>query len=111
MVYYGKMSCHNDYENYMEIIKYVFRDYKRESPLIINTMGWVKDDGLLLLITHADVAPAHTLYTVNASWVGLCKILDDMKGYTRGPILLAQNPLCDCLGFGICRGIDMDQRL
>ncbi|XP_052574662.1 polynucleotide 5'-hydroxyl-kinase NOL9 isoform X1 [Peromyscus californicus insignis] len=252
MVYYGKMNCHNDYENYIEIIKYVFRDYKRESPLIINTMGWVKDDGLLLLvdlirllspnyvvqlstgrgrlmpaltseyveltdglytkskikrrhrgfeieefedslefteeekdsspvpvftghklmyvhseflcdkneknrakynkifrdlavlgylsqlmppvpgplsplhsltpyqvpfsavavrITHADVAPAHILYAVNASWVGLCKILDDMKGYTRGPILLAQNPICDCLGFGICRGIDMDQRL
>ena len=42
MVYYGKMDCHNDYENYIEIVKYVFRDYKRESPLIINTMGWVK---------------------------------------------------------------------
>ncbi|CAH7447177.1 polynucleotide 5'-hydroxyl-kinase NOL9 [Phodopus roborovskii] len=251
MVYYGKMSCHNDYENYIEIIKYVFRDYKRESPLIINTMGWVKDDGLLLLvdlirllspnyvvqlsgrgktmpaltseyveltdglytkskikrrlrgfemgefgdsleftdeekdscpvpaltehkliavhseflcdkneknrakynkifrdlsvlgylsqlmpsvpgpltplhgltpyqvpfnavavrITHADVAPSHILYAVNASWVALCKIMDDMTGYTQGPILLAQNPICDCLGFGICRGIDMDQRL
>ncbi|EGW15050.1 Nucleolar protein 9 [Cricetulus griseus] len=251
MAYYGKMSCHNDYENYIEIVKYVFRDYRRESPLIINTMGWVKEDGLLLLvdlirllcpnyvvqlsgrnktmsaltseyveltdglytkskikrrhrgfeiqefgdsleftdeekdscpvpaftghklidvhseflcdkneknrakynkifrdlavlgylsqlmppvpgpltplhsltpyqvpfnavalrITHADVAPSHILYAVNASWVGLCKIVDDMKGYTRGPILLAQNPICDCLGFGICRGIDMDQRL
>ena len=251
MVYYGKMTCHNDYENYIEIVKYVFRDYKREFPLIINTMGWVKDDGLLLLvdlvrllspnyviqlysprgptvpsltseyveltdglytkskirkrrgfeseefgdsldfteeekdsgpvpvfpghklmlvhsqfpcskneknrakynqifrdlavlgylsqlmppvpgqlsplhsltpyevpfnavavrITHADVAPAHILYAINASWVGLCRILEDMKGYTRGPILLAQNPICDCLGFGICRGIDMEQRM
>lgn len=42
MVYYGKMTCQNDYENYIEMVKYVFRDYKRESPLIINTMGWVK---------------------------------------------------------------------
>ncbi|XP_034358656.2 polynucleotide 5'-hydroxyl-kinase NOL9 isoform X1 [Arvicanthis niloticus] len=251
MVYFGKMNCHNDYENYIEIVKYVFRDYKREFPLVINTMGWVSDDGMLLLVdlirvlspnyvvqlssgrdklmpvltsefvdltdglytkskirryrgfeipefgdnlefteeekesspvpvftghtvlsvyseflsskneknrakynrifrdlavlgylsqlmlpvpeplrplhsltpyqvpfsavavrvTHADVAPTHILYAVNASWVGLCRIVDDMKGYTRGPILLAQNPICDCLGFGICRGIDMDRRV
>jgi polynucleotide 5'-hydroxyl-kinase GRC3/NOL9 len=250
MVYYGKPSCKNNYENYVEIIKYVFSSYRRESPLIINTMGWVSDEGLLLLIdlirllspshviqlsspqskympnltpeyvddmdglytksksksrnrcfvlpefadslefadeekdspvpftghklicvrsefpvtktprnreshnrilrdlavlgylgqlmppvpkplgplhgltpyqvpfsavalriTHADVAPTHILYAVNASWIGLCKILDDVRGYTRGPILLAQTPICDCLGFGICRGIDMDKRL
>lgn len=41
MVYYGKPSCENNYENYIEIVKYVFRSYKRECPLIINTMGWV----------------------------------------------------------------------
>lgn len=41
MVYYGKPSCKNNYENYIEIIKYVFSSYKRESPLIVNTMGWV----------------------------------------------------------------------
>uniref|UniRef100_A0A8C6R9B5 Polynucleotide 5'-hydroxyl-kinase NOL9 n=1 Tax=Nannospalax galili TaxID=1026970 RepID=A0A8C6R9B5_NANGA len=251
MVYYGKTACKNDCENYIEIVKYVFKSYKRESPLIINTMGWVVDDGLLLLIdlirlllpshviqlsstqcksmpsltpeyvdamdglytkskikkryrgfeipefgdnldldedkdssalhifaghklmcvdsefsssknsrnresynrifreltvlsylsqlmpplpkplsplhslipyqvpfnavalrvTHSDVAPTHILYAVNASWVGLCKIVDDMKGYKRGPILLAQTPICDCVGFGICRGIDMDKQL
>ncbi|KAL2773434.1 polynucleotide 5'-hydroxyl-kinase NOL9, partial [Daubentonia madagascariensis] len=250
MVYYGKISCKNDYENYIEIIKYVFSSYRRESPLIINTMGWVSDEGLLLLIdlirllspshvvqfssthskympaltpgyvddkdglytkskskirnqgfklaefaenlefadeekespvvftghklmcihsefafritprnrelhnkilrdlavlgylgqlqppvpkplsplhgltpyqvpfnavalriTHSDVAPTHILYAVNASWVGLCKILDDVRGYTNGPILLAQTPICDCLGFGICRGIDMEKQL
>nr|XP_020017496.1 polynucleotide 5'-hydroxyl-kinase NOL9 isoform X2 [Castor canadensis] len=242
MVYYGKPSCKNNYENYVEIIKYVFSSYRRESPLIINTMGWVSDEGLLLLIdlirllspshviqlsspqskympnltpeyvddmdglytksksksrnrcfvlpefadslefadeekdspvpftghklicvrsefpvtktprnreshnrilrdlavlgylgqlmppvpkplgplhgltpyqvpfsavalriTHADVAPTHILYAVNASWIGLCKILDDVRGYTRGPILLAQTPICDCLGFGELR--------
>uniref|UniRef100_A0A8C7AQT7 Polynucleotide 5'-hydroxyl-kinase NOL9 n=1 Tax=Neovison vison TaxID=452646 RepID=A0A8C7AQT7_NEOVI len=214
MVYYGKPSCKNNYENYIEIIKYVFSSYKRESPLIVNTMGWVSDKGLLLLIDlirllspshvvqfssgrskympnltpdyvddmdglytksksrvrnrgfqlaefaessefadeekespvvqlvktrssfssginrgrcgfifqvpfnavalriiHADVAPTHILYAVNASWVGLCKILDDVRGYAHGPILLAQTPICDCLGFGICRGIDMEKRL
>lgn len=41
MVYYGKTSCKNNFENYIEVIKYVFSSYKRESPLIINTMGWV----------------------------------------------------------------------
>ncbi|XP_027964257.1 polynucleotide 5'-hydroxyl-kinase NOL9 isoform X2 [Eumetopias jubatus] len=250
MVYYGKPACKNNCENYIEIIKYVFSSYKRESPLIINTMGWVSDKGLLLLIDlirllspshvvqfssgrskympnltpdyvddmdglytksksrvrdrgfqlaefteslefadeekespvvftghklicvqsdfafrktprnreshnkvlrdlavlgylgqlqppvpkplcplhgltpyqvpfnavalriiHADVAPTHILYAVNASWVGLCKILDDVRGYANGPILLAQTPICDCLGFGICRGIDMEKRL
>ncbi|KAM9687704.1 polynucleotide 5'-hydroxyl-kinase NOL9 isoform 1-T1 [Trichechus inunguis] len=249
MVYYGKTSCKDNYEHYIEIIKYVFSSYKRESPLIINTMGWVTDNGLLLLIdlirilspshvvqfssgrskympnltpdyvddtdglytksrpkirdrgfhlpeaenlefvdderespvvfaghklmcvrseftfrktprnreshnrvlrelavlgylgklqppdpksvsplhgltpyqvpfnavalriTHADVAPTHIMYAVNASWVGLCKIQDDVRGYVNGPILLAQTPLCDCVGFGICRGIDMEKRL
>ncbi|XP_021563921.1 polynucleotide 5'-hydroxyl-kinase NOL9, partial [Carlito syrichta] len=250
MVYYGKTCCKENYENYIETIKYVFSSYKRESPLIINTMGWVTDQGLLLLIdlvrllspshvvqiscsqskympnltpqyvddmdglytkskakiknqgfkldefpeilefadeekenpvvftghklmcvrsefphrktarsrdtfnrmlrdlavlsylsqlqppvpkplsslhsltpyqvpfnavalriTHADVAPTHILYAMNANWVGLCKILDDVRGYTDGPILLAQTPICDCVGFGICRGIDMEKRL
>lgn len=41
MVYYGKPSCKNNYENYIEIIQYVFSSYKREAPLIVNTMGWV----------------------------------------------------------------------
>ncbi|XP_072831595.1 polynucleotide 5'-hydroxyl-kinase NOL9 [Vicugna pacos] len=250
MVYYGKPSCKNNFENYIEIIKYVFSSYRRESPLIVNTMGWVADQGLLLLIDlirllspshviqfssgrskympdltpdyvddmdglytrskskvrnrgfylpefadnfefadeekdspvvftgyklmsvksefvsrktprnreshnrvlrdlavlsylgqlqppvpkplcplhgltpyqvpfnavalriiHADVAPTHILYALNASWVGLCKIVDDIRGYANGPILLAQTPICDCLGFGICRGIDMERRL
>uniref|UniRef100_G3T3X7 Polynucleotide 5'-hydroxyl-kinase NOL9 n=1 Tax=Loxodonta africana TaxID=9785 RepID=G3T3X7_LOXAF len=249
MVYYGKTSCKDNYEHYIEIIKYVFSSYKRESPLIINTMGWVTDNGLLLLIdlirllspshvvqfssgrskympnltpdyvddtdglytksrpkirdrgfhlpeaenleyadderespvvfpghklicvrsefafrktprnreshnrvlrelavlgylgklqppdprsvsplhgltpyqvpfnavalriTHADVAPTHIMYAVNASWVGLCKIQDEVRGYVNGPILLTQTPLCDCVGFGICRGIDMEKRL
>uniref|UniRef100_A0A8C3X3D9 Polynucleotide 5'-hydroxyl-kinase NOL9 n=1 Tax=Catagonus wagneri TaxID=51154 RepID=A0A8C3X3D9_9CETA len=250
MVYYGKTTCKDSFENYVETIKYVFSSYRREAPLIINTMGWVADKGLLLLIdlirllspshvvqftssrskympdltpdyvdsmdglytkskskvrnrgfhlaefaenlefadedkespvvftgyklmsvrsefvsrktgrnreshnkvlrdlavlgylgqlqppvprplrplhgltpyqvpfnavalrvTHADVAPTHILYAVNASWVGLCKILDDVRGYAEGPVLLAQTPVCDCLGFGICRGVDMEKRL
>lgn len=41
MVYFGKCACKNSSESYIEIIKYVFSSYTRESPLIVNTMGWV----------------------------------------------------------------------
>ncbi|XP_038602400.1 polynucleotide 5'-hydroxyl-kinase NOL9 [Tachyglossus aculeatus] len=249
MVYYGETHCEEDCERYIEIVKYVFNSYKREAPLIINTMGWVKGNGLLLLIDlirllspshvvqfsadacedlpslspeyievtsglltrgkpqvknkslgfsemegfellneergfqaavtghklyfvhsefaaagsiksmrtrgsilrdmamlgylgqlqplepkpvfplhslipyqvpfnavalqviHTHVAPTHILYAFNASWVGLCRILDEVKRHNSGPILLTQTPVCDCLGFGIVRGIDMEKRL
>lgn len=81
------------------------------SPLHSLTPYQVPFNAVALRITHSDVAPTHILYAVNASWVGLCKIQDDVRGYTNGPILLAQTPICDCLGFGICRGIDMEKRL
>lgn len=74
-------------------------------------------NAVALRIIHADVAPTHILYAVNASWVGLCKILDDVRGYTSGPILLAQTPICDCLGFGeserdtVCKPTETDPLL
>ncbi|KAB0397142.1 hypothetical protein E2I00_007761, partial [Balaenoptera physalus] len=80
-------------------------------PLHGLTPYQVPFNAVALRIIHADVAPTHILYAVNASWVGLCKILDDVRGHAHGPILLAQTPICDCLGFGICRGIDMEKRL
>lgn len=42
MVYYGQTSCEQDTERYLDVVKYVFSSYKKEVPLIINTMGWVK---------------------------------------------------------------------
>ncbi|XP_043849789.1 polynucleotide 5'-hydroxyl-kinase NOL9 [Dromiciops gliroides] len=247
MVFYGDSSCEDDCKKYTEIVKYVFSAYQREAPLIINTMGWVKGDGLLLLIDlirmlapthvvqfsseqcqemplltpdyvagmeglqtkgktrvrnkhldcresessgdpdegsqfptaghklllvqsefagagvaqltqwhspvlrdmallgylallqppeakpffplhhlvpfqipfssvalrviHTDVAPTHTMYTVNASWIGLCRILDDVKQKTDGPVFLTDNPVCDCVGFGIIRGISMVKKV
>lgn len=41
MVYLGKPTCKDSCENYIEAVKFVFGAYKREAPLIINTMGWV----------------------------------------------------------------------
>ena len=51
------------------------------------------------------------LYAVNASWAGLCKTLDNIRGYANRSILLAQTSVCDCLRFGICKGIDMENSL
>lgn len=42
MVYYGQTSCEQDTERYLDVVKYVFSCYKKEVPLVINTMGWVK---------------------------------------------------------------------
>ncbi|XP_010219280.1 PREDICTED: polynucleotide 5'-hydroxyl-kinase NOL9 [Tinamus guttatus] len=247
MVYYGQTSCEQDSERYFDVVKYVFNSYKKEVPLVINTMGWVKGEGLLLLtdlirllspshvvqmdvsdwramaplsaeavrvapglytkgqqqpkskqvgasgpegwkapdgdgdasapdykllyihpefpragaagearvhssilrdmailgylgqlqpaglssalplhslvpyqvpfnavalrVIHTDVAPTNIMYAVNASWVGLCQIPDAIRSQTDGPVLLTQTPLCDCLGFGIVRGVDMERKL
>ncbi|XP_075762672.1 polynucleotide 5'-hydroxyl-kinase NOL9 isoform X2 [Pelodiscus sinensis] len=249
MVYYGEASCDQDTERYIDTVKCVFNAYKREVPLVINTMGWVKGVGLLLLIDiirllapshvvqirgegfkdmphftpeyinlatglhtkaklqgkcknmdvsgmedwkqyegesdfqtlttghkllcvqpefpgagnagearvhssilrdmamlgylgqlqpletrsvlplhslipyqvpfnavalrviHTDVAPTQIMYSVNASWVGLCRILDEVRCQTDGPILLTQTPVCDCLGFGIIRAVDTERKL
>lgn len=42
MVYYGQTSCEQDTERYLDVVKYVFSSYKKEVPLVVNTMGWVK---------------------------------------------------------------------
>ncbi|NXY05057.1 NOL9 kinase, partial [Pteruthius melanotis] len=246
MVYYGQTSCEQDTERYLDVVKYVFSCYKKEVPLVINTMGWVKGEGLLLLIDiirllspshivqmdvcdwkamppltpehvhfsaglhtkgkqqskckqlgagsmeswkysegedvsapqhkllyvhpefpragvagearvhcsilrdmsilgylghlqspdigavlplhslvpyqvpfnavalrviHTDVAPSNIMYAVNASWVGLSCIPEEVRCQTDGPVLLTQTPVCDCLGFGIVRGVDMEKKL
>ncbi|XP_075046242.1 polynucleotide 5'-hydroxyl-kinase NOL9 [Mixophyes fleayi] len=249
MVYFGETSCEQDMERFIESVKYVITCYKRDQPLIINTMGWVKGFGLLLLIDlihllspshivqmtakdghsmepltpefvkntagfttkgrsqarcknksldfsdeedhdcldglrlrasaghqllpiesdfvragdtenvpchswilrdiamlgyinklqqsdpeniiplnsllpyevpfnavalrviHSDVAPSHIMYSANASWVGLCRILDDVRSQDSGPVILTQTPICDCLGFGIVRGINMAKKV
>ncbi|XP_068096530.1 polynucleotide 5'-hydroxyl-kinase NOL9 [Hyperolius riggenbachi] len=247
MVYFGEPSCEQEIERFLESVKYVITCYKREQPLIINTMGWIKGFGLLLLIDlihllspshivqmvaegsdcmealtpeyikntagfmtkgwsgaqfrnkglefdedgdcmdgfhfrasldhqlfqisssfsgagssetvrchgwilrdlamlgyisklqqfdleqiiplnsllpyevpfnavalrviHADVAPSHIMFSANASWVGLCHILDDVSSQDSGPVILTQTPICDCLGFGIIRGINMMKKV
>ncbi|XP_003225740.2 polynucleotide 5'-hydroxyl-kinase NOL9 [Anolis carolinensis] len=243
MVYFGETSCEQDTERYLDTLKYVFRAYERDAPLVINTMGWVKGSGLLLLldlirllapshlvqisaqgfqdmprlspeymhhtpglhtrgpgalkgkglrgrteaveeqprshgaghkllcvqpqflgagaagharthsstlrdlallgylgqlqppeqepvlplhslvpyqvpfaavalrVIHAEVAPSHVLCALNASWVGLCQMPEGVPSQVDGPVLLTQTPICDCLGFGIIRGVDVEKQL
>lgn len=44
MIYYGQPSCDSDMDRYLESLKFLWRrrSQSRETPVIINTMGWVK---------------------------------------------------------------------
>lgn len=57
-------------------------------------------NAVALRVIHTDVAPSNIMYAVNASWVGLCCIPEEVRCQTDGPVLLTQTPICDCLGFG-----------
>uniref|UniRef100_A0A8B9T0V8 Polynucleotide 5'-hydroxyl-kinase NOL9 n=1 Tax=Anas platyrhynchos TaxID=8839 RepID=A0A8B9T0V8_ANAPL len=68
-------------------------------------------NAVALRVIHTDVAPTNIMYAVNASWVGLCRIPDEIRCQNDGPVLLTQTPVCDCLGFGIVRGVEMEKKL
>ncbi|XP_067826270.1 polynucleotide 5'-hydroxyl-kinase NOL9 [Heptranchias perlo] len=62
MVYYGDVSCERDLDRYVEAAKYLYMGYKKETPLVINTMGWVKGFGLSILIDLIRLlAPTHVV--------------------------------------------------
>lgn len=44
MIYYGQTSCESDLDRYLESLKTLWRrrSQSRETPIVINTMGWVK---------------------------------------------------------------------
>lgn len=52
MIYYGQSSCESDLDRYLECLKSLWRrrPQSRETPVIINTMGWVKGFGFQLLV-------------------------------------------------------------
>ncbi|XP_004086339.1 polynucleotide 5'-hydroxyl-kinase NOL9 [Oryzias latipes] len=59
MIYYGDVSCEADMDRYLESLKSLWRrrPKSRETPFIINTMGWVKGFGLQLLVDLIRVLP------------------------------------------------------
>ncbi|RXM94620.1 Polynucleotide 5'-hydroxyl-kinase NOL9 [Acipenser ruthenus] len=80
MVYFGEPSCEQDLDRYLESVKYLWSFYQRESPVIINTMGWVPMRSVALRVVHCDVAPSHVMYAVNASLVGVLRGVDVARG-------------------------------
>lgn len=44
MIYYGQPSCEPDMDRYLESLKFLWRRRSQsiDTPVIINTMGWVK---------------------------------------------------------------------
>lgn len=52
MIYYGQTTCESGLERYLDSLKSLWRRRPQsgESPLIINTMGWVKGFGFQLLV-------------------------------------------------------------
>lgn len=52
MIYYGQTSCESDLDRYLESLKSLWRrrSQNRETPVVINTMGWVKGFGFQLLV-------------------------------------------------------------
>lgn len=42
MVYYGQADCQSDIDRYLESLKSLWRNVSGESPVIINTMGWIR---------------------------------------------------------------------
>ncbi|XP_062889479.1 polynucleotide 5'-hydroxyl-kinase NOL9 [Mobula hypostoma] len=66
MVYYGNVLCDQDPDRYMEVVRYLYAEYKKETPLIINTMGWIKGLGLSVLVDLIRLlAPTHVVQLVN----------------------------------------------
>lgn len=53
MIYYGQSSCESDLDRYLESLKFLWRrrSQSRETPVIINTMGWVKGQLRLRSVT------------------------------------------------------------
>lgn len=44
MIYYGDSSCESDLDRYVESLKFLWRrrSTNSETPVIVNTMGWVQ---------------------------------------------------------------------
>ncbi|XP_053498968.1 polynucleotide 5'-hydroxyl-kinase NOL9 [Ictalurus furcatus] len=79
-------------------------------PLHCFTPYQVPHSAIALGVTHCNVAPNHILYTANASLVALCCLSEKVAG-RGGPVLLSQTPICQCVGLGVLRGVDVARGL
>ncbi|XP_028266856.1 polynucleotide 5'-hydroxyl-kinase NOL9 [Parambassis ranga] len=77
MIYYGQSSCESDLDRYLESLKSLWRrrSPSRESPIIINTMGWVKGFGFQLLVDMIRVFPVSHVVQLSHSGASQCPSL------------------------------------
>ncbi|KAM9830755.1 polynucleotide 5'-hydroxyl-kinase NOL9 isoform 1-T2 [Syngnathus typhle] len=78
MVYYGESSCQSDLSRYLESLKSLWhrRSSSKETPIVINTMGWVKGFGLQLLVDMLRFFPvSHVIQLGHADSTAQCPAL------------------------------------
>ncbi|XP_047428466.1 polynucleotide 5'-hydroxyl-kinase NOL9 [Mugil cephalus] len=74
MIYYGQSSCESDLDRYLECLKSLWRrrSQSQESPIIINTMGWVKGFGLQVLVDMIRFFPVSHVIQLGHSGTTQC---------------------------------------
>ncbi|XP_029012142.1 polynucleotide 5'-hydroxyl-kinase NOL9 [Betta splendens] len=77
MIYYGQSSCESDPDRYLESLKSLWHRHSqsRETPVIINTMGWVKGLGLQLLVDMIRFFPVSHVVQLGHSGSTQCPTL------------------------------------
>ncbi|XP_031146405.1 polynucleotide 5'-hydroxyl-kinase NOL9 [Sander lucioperca] len=77
MIYYGHSSCEADLERYLESLKSLWRrrSPSRETPVIINTMGWVKGFGFQVLVDMIRFFPVSHVVQLGHSGITQCPAL------------------------------------
>ncbi|XP_062247362.1 polynucleotide 5'-hydroxyl-kinase NOL9 [Platichthys flesus] len=77
MIYYGQSSCESNLDRYLESLKSLWRrrPQSRETPVIINTMGWVKGFGFELLVDMIRFFPVSHVVQLGHSGLTQCPVL------------------------------------
>ncbi|XP_044067655.1 polynucleotide 5'-hydroxyl-kinase NOL9 [Siniperca chuatsi] len=77
MIYYGHSSCELDLDRYLESLKSLWRrrSQTRETPVIINTMGWVKGFGFQVLVDMIRFFPVSHVVQLGHSGITQCPAL------------------------------------
>ncbi|XP_038577807.1 polynucleotide 5'-hydroxyl-kinase NOL9 [Micropterus salmoides] len=77
MIYYGHSSCESDLDRYLESLKSLWRrrSKSRETPVIINTMGWVKGFGFQMLVDMVRFFPVSHVVQLSHSGIMQCPAL------------------------------------
>lgn len=92
MIYYGHASCEIDIERYLESLKSLWcrRPRSRATPVIINTMGWVKGFGFDVLVDMIRFLPVSHVVQISHSGINQCpaltpEFLKTAHGYQTHP--------------------------